>query len=74
MSTPDAFDIASQFLDSGKKRNDLELAILRHMEHHIALTRKAVFDTLMQAAMAYAHGASIRAFLRQEMKQPETGN
>ena len=38
---PDAFTIASQFLDSGKSRNELELAILRHMEHHIAAEREA---------------------------------
>lgn len=38
IATPDAFDIASRFLDSGKARNDLELAILRHMEWHIAKT------------------------------------
>ena len=73
MTAPaDAFDIASRFLDSGAKRNDLELAILRHMERHVAETRKAIFDKLMDAANTYAVGPSIRAFLRQEMKQPET--
>lgn len=30
-----AFEIANRFLDSGQKRNELELAILRHMEHHL---------------------------------------
>lgn len=41
MTVPlDAFEIASQFLDSGKKRNDLEVAILRHMEHHVMLERE----------------------------------
>lgn len=28
----DAFEIASKFFDSGKQRNDLELAILQHSE------------------------------------------
>jgi len=41
MATPDAFDIAARFLDSGKARNDLELAILQHMEQHIAIEREA---------------------------------
>ncbi len=40
-ATPDAFDIANRFLDSGTKRNELEVAILRHMEHHIAVEREA---------------------------------
>ena len=66
--TDDAFDIANRFLDSGAKRNDLEVAILRHMEHHVVETRKAIFNKLMDAAEGYALGPSIRAFLRQEMK------
>ena len=37
----DAFDIANRFLDSGAKRTALEVAILRHMEHHIAVEREA---------------------------------
>lgn len=36
-----AFEIANRFLDSGAKRNELELAILRHMEHHVKLAREA---------------------------------
>ena len=65
---PDAFDIASLFFDSGKKRNDLEVAILRHMERHVIATRKAIFDKLMEAADVYNDRAVIRALLRQEMK------
>lgn len=65
----DAFDIASRFFDSGQKRNELELAILRHMEHHIALAREACAKALMAATAEYEEGAYVRAFLRQEMTE-----
>jgi hypothetical protein len=36
-----AAEIAAEFAGEGSDRSNLELAILRHMEHHIALEREA---------------------------------
>lgn len=54
-----AFDIASRFFDSGPKRNDLELAILRHMEHHAANAAAAENEACARIADAAIHAAKL---------------
>jgi hypothetical protein len=67
-TSPDAFDIASRFLDSGKDRNDLELLILQHMERHVAAEREACAK-LIADRFSDVHGISAIADAIRERNQ-----